>query len=157
VRDDALALAGVTKPLTVLIIHGHGNDRIVLRDWIQREVGLSITDLPMMGEQWGAGRTLPEKFEDLAAEVDAAIAIATPDDVGGLNGEEPMQRARQNVWLEVGWFWGRLGRERVMLLCKGDIEFPSDLRGIEFYLYTSRPEEVGDRIRQFISRIQRGS
>jgi predicted nucleotide-binding protein len=113
-----------------------------------------------MGEQSGDGRTLPEKFEELAAKVDSAIAIATPDDVGGLQEENSStykQRARQNVWLEVGWFWGRLGRKRIMILVKGNIEFPSDLRSIEYFPYTASPEEAGDKIREFVSRIRRGA
>ena len=38
-------------------------------------------------------------------------------------------RARENVWVEVGWFWGRLGRERVFLWLKDEIKLPSDLQG----------------------------
>jgi hypothetical protein len=160
VLDNALALAGVTKPPTILIIHGRSNDRDRLRLWSARQDVLPLDNLPTMGETWGDGRTLPEQFEALAAQVDGAIAIATPDDVGRLNEGDSSsyrQRARQNVWLEVGWFWGRLGRKRVMILRRGDIELPSDLQGIEFFAYTESPEEAGDKIREFIRRIRRGT
>ncbi len=39
-------------------------------------------------------------------------------------------RARQNVILEWGYFAGKLGRNRVMLVKVGDVELPSDLSGI---------------------------
>ena len=39
-------------------------------------------------------------------------------------------RARQNVVFEFGYFIGRLGRERVCALAKGDIERLSDSDGI---------------------------
>ena len=41
-------------------------------------------------------------------------------------------RARQNVVLELGFFWGKLGRERVCALVKGDIEKPSDYDGVVY-------------------------
>ena len=34
---------------------------------------------------------------------------------------------------EIGWFWGHLGRNRMMLLFRGDLEIPTDLQGIEFF------------------------
>ncbi len=58
------------------------------------------------------GRTLPEMFEDLAKQSDAAIALITPDDIGGLGmegGAGLAPRARQNVWVEVGWVLGKTG------------------------------------------------
>ena len=51
--------------------------------------------------------------------------------------------------LEIGWFWGRLGRDHVMLLVNGDIEIPSDLHGLEYYGYHEKVAEVFDRIQQF--------
>lgn len=38
-------------------------------------------------------------------------------------------RARQNVIFEWGYFVGRLGREHVFALKKGDVELPSDIQG----------------------------
>jgi predicted nucleotide-binding protein len=40
------------------------------------------------------------------------------------------ERARQNVVLEFGYFVGFLGRKKVFCLYKGDIDLPSDMRGI---------------------------
>lgn len=56
----------------------------------------------------------------------------TPDDKGYL-ADEPVStknRARQNVIFEHGYFIGKLGRERVVALVKGDLELPSDINGI---------------------------
>jgi predicted nucleotide-binding protein len=39
-------------------------------------------------------------------------------------------RARQNVILEIGYFMGQLGKERVRLLVRDNVEIPSDLQGI---------------------------
>jgi hypothetical protein len=157
VLDTALRLAGVTRPPRLLIIHGRSDDRYRLVNWISRELEGSIGDLVVMFDEFGVGKTMPQKFEDLASEVDAAIAIATPDDVGGLATESPEDyepRARENVWLEVGWFWGRLGSDKVMILRKGNTKIPSDLEGLEIYPYDTDPSQVGDKIRKFINTIQ---
>jgi predicted nucleotide-binding protein len=44
-------------------------------------------------------------------------------------------RARQNVILEIGYFLGLLGKERVRMLVKGDTEIPSDLYGVLYEKY----------------------
>jgi len=40
------------------------------------------------------------------------------------------ERARQNVVLEFGYFVGFLGQKKVFCLYKGNIDLPSDMRGI---------------------------
>ena len=44
----------------------------------------------------------------------------------------PNPRARQNVVFELGYFMGKLGRERVCPLFKGEVEKPSDIDGIVY-------------------------
>ena len=84
-------------------------------------------------EQPNQGRTIIEKFEDYS-DVGTAICLFTADDnVDGV-GRTKQVRARQNVVLETGFFIGKLGRERVIILSNSDIEMPSDLSGV---LYTS--------------------
>jgi len=41
-------------------------------------------------------------------------------------------QARQNVILELGYFIGRLGRNRVAALKKGNLEIPSDILGVVY-------------------------
>ena len=74
--------------------------------------------------------------------------------MGGLTeSAQQSMRARQNVWLEVGWIWGRLGRNKVMVLCKGEIEIPSDLHGLEYYRYDASPLEVTESVRAFVRQL----
>jgi predicted nucleotide-binding protein len=62
-------------------------------------------------------------------------------------------RARQNVWVEVGRFWGRLGRNRVLLLVRGDVEIPSDLDGIEYHSYQQSVLELAPKIQSFLLQV----
>jgi predicted nucleotide-binding protein len=144
-------LAGIGSPPNVLLIYGRGTDWLRVKDWLRDRA--RVGEIVVMQQEFGAGRTLPERFEQLAAQVDVAIAVATPDDVGGLSGSDASayrKRARQNVWLEVGWFWGRLGRDRIFVLSRGEIEAPSDLSGIEFYQYDEDPTERAEKLRDFL-------
>jgi hypothetical protein len=162
--ETALRLTGMGKKPQVLIIHGRSDDRYKLGQWLHHD--LKLPRPTVMAEEFQASEPLPIKFERLAAKVDAAIALATPDDLGALQVEEPLQlrpRARQNVWLEVGWFWGRLGRSKILVLCKGSVDMPSgvdipsDLSGIEVLRYTDTPIEAAEKIREFIRHIQYGA
>jgi len=128
-----------------LIIHGRGDSGAELQKKIKdasldRHSRLQGIENPVIMNLTGMGAiTVPDVFEGLASKVSAAIAIVTADDVGGFARGEGKEfsarelrlsaRARENVWVEVGWFWGRLGRERVFLWLKDDVELPSDLQG----------------------------
>ncbi|RVM95932.1 TIR domain-containing protein [Sinorhizobium meliloti] len=155
--EDAFSLAGITKdakPLRLLLIHGHSTDWQDLRHWLMDKIGARVI---VMKDEFGDGRTLPEKFEQLAGGVDGAIALATPDDIGGLTGQSPDKfavRARENVWLEFGWFWGRLGRRQVILLLKGGVQIPSDLAGLECYSYHNHPKEQYEQVREFLKHLR---
>ena len=55
-------------------------------------------------------------------------------------------RARQNVVLEFGYFMGRLSRERICCLYKGDIELPSAIQGICYVHFSDSVNEVKEII-----------
>ena len=85
----------------------------------------------ILQEQPDRSRTIIEKFEEYA-QVNFAIALFTPDDFGGLEGDDPQSRARQNVVFEFGYFIGKYGRERVRALVKGNLEIASDYFGVTY-------------------------
>lgn len=113
-----------------------------------------------MRNEFLSGATLPEKWEHLANDIDGAIALVTPDDVGSLadtgdTSPSTERRARENVWIEAGWVWGRLGRERLLLVRQDDTEIPSDLRGSDVPEYHESPREAEQTIRDFVASIRR--
>ena len=110
----------------VFIIHGRDTGTLA-----QIARFLESLDLKpvILQEQSDRGLTIIEKFEEYA-QVNFAIALFTPDDFGGLKGDDPQPRARQNVIFEFGYFIGKYGRERVRALVNGDIEIPSDYFGL---------------------------
>jgi predicted nucleotide-binding protein len=110
----------------VFIVHGHeGEPREAVAGFLRK-----IDFAPViLREQTNQGRTIVEKFED-HADVDFAVVLLTPDDVGGPKGGQLQSRARQNVVLELGYFIGKLGRENVCAIKSGDLEIPSDIFGV---------------------------
>jgi hypothetical protein len=138
----------------ILIVHGRDlESRDALRTLL---VDLGLPEPVIMAAEPTMGRAVPEKFEQLAVKVDAAIALVTPDDLGGLRDEGATGlngRARQNVWVEVGWFWGRLGRARTLLLGKKGIEVPSDLSGLLIEQFEDSPATLAPEICSWIESL----
>lgn len=116
------------------IFIAHGRDKLPaleLARLIEKRYQINTVFLE---EKAHKGRTIMEKFEDYS-QVDFAVIILTPDDFGALKGEKPEERARQNVIFELGQLTGRMGREKVCIFIKGDIDIPSDLSGVGYYRF----------------------
>ena len=114
----------------VFLIHGRdGGTRETVARFLEH---LGLVPV-ILAEQASQGSTIIEKFET-RANVSFAIALLTPDDAGSLDSETdaPRPRARQNVIFELGYFIGRLGREKVCALTKGEVEIPSDYSGVVY-------------------------
>jgi CRP/FNR family transcriptional regulator, cyclic AMP receptor protein len=77
-----------------------------------------------------------ESLERALDQSDVAIAAAEPDDVTESRGER-YRTPRDNVIFELGFFMGRLGRHRSLLVePRGEeIKLPSDLAGINTITY----------------------
>lgn len=116
------------EPDNVFVVHGRDD---AARDAVCRFIEKIGARPVVLVEQPNRGRTVIEKFED-HADVKFAIVLMTPDDLGGLSGspDSTSARARQNVILELGYFMGRLGRERFCILNKASVEIPSDILGV---------------------------
>jgi len=131
VATSIVAIQGDGLPSTnVFIVHGHNNEVKVNVARTLEKLGLNPI---ILHEQANAGKTIIEKFEN-HSDVGFAIILMTDDDFGKAKGEENLNpRTRQNVILEMGYFIGKLGRERVCPLYVKGVELPSDLYGL---LYT---------------------
>lgn len=127
--DESLNVPQSTFGNEVFIVHGHDDEAKVTVARFVENLGIEAT---ILHERANRGQTIPEKFEEHAGEAGFAIILLTPDDVGASQDEANnlKPRARQNVVLELGYFWGRLGRERVCVLYKEGVELPSDIHGI---------------------------
>tara|TARA_R110002049_G_scaffold9962_1_gene49626 strand:+ start:6032 stop:6814 length:783 start_codon:yes stop_codon:yes gene_type:complete len=126
------------KSLTskIFIVHGH-ND--TMRETVARTVEKLGLKSIILHEQANIGDTIIEKLTR-NSNVNFAIVLLSADDKGGLK-NDPLKsmkfRARQNVIFELGYFIGKLGRKRVIVLFEDikQFEIPSDYQGIVYIPY----------------------
>lgn len=116
----------------IFIVHGHN-------EAIKEKVARTLTKLKLepiiLHEQADGGRTIIEKFEANSSNVGFAVILLTADDIcKAKNDADYKNRARQNVVFEMGYFIGKLGRNRVFLLLEQGVEKPGDLDGIVYTL-----------------------
>ena len=130
----------------VFIVHGHDSTAMFeLKDFL-RHLGL---DPIVLFQEDDLGMAIIEKFEHYAPSCVFSFVLLTPDDCQAQDlPREQKWRARQNVILEMGWFMGKLGRERVALLHKGEVELPSDVLGVLDLPFQTSIFEVSEKIRQ---------
>jgi len=115
----------------VFIVHGHDS---LAKTEVARTLEKLNLEAIVLHEQPNEGKTIVEKFEGNASQVGFAVVLLTPDDEGHPKNkpDSKKDRARQNVILELGYFSGALGRSKVCVLYKGDIEIPSDYLGVVY-------------------------
>lgn len=114
----------------IFIVHGHDRELMLeVKEFIFR---LDLKPI-ILSEQDDDGQTIIEKFEKETKDTRFAIILATEDDYGYSKKETNEQRkfrARQNVIFELGYFVGKLGRDRTLTILKGDLELPNDIQGV---------------------------
>ena len=113
----------------VFIVHGHDGE---LKESVARIIEKQGIEAIILSEKANQGRTIIEKFEE-HSDVGGAICLFTADDIGREKSRpKGKPRARQNVVFEAGYFMGKLGRNRLVLLADSGIDTPSDLSGVVY-------------------------
>lgn len=138
---------GTPPSNSIFVVHGH--DEEMLENVIHELNNLNV-DAVVMQRVRTADDHLFAKFKAIADDADHAIVLISGDDVGAayrefehpVGGNARLEfRARQNVILELGYFYGKLGEENVFVFQKpppqsqlvvSKFEEPSDLSGKVF-------------------------
>lgn len=128
----------------VFVVYGHDTQS---RDQLELML-LRMNIRPViLGNMAPDGKTI---IEALIANTDVpyAVVLLTPDDEGYKTNhpEEIMPRARQNVVLEMGMFLSKLGRDKVAILHKGNIEVPSDINGLIYISFKNSVQETKNKL-----------
>jgi len=140
----------ISKPHSknIFIVHGRDDKPKLELARMLEKLGFNVI---ILSEQPDKGRTIIEKLEQETIDIGYVFVILTPEDViADLQIPPPpppfppfdfRYRARQNVILELGYFVGKIGRNRVCCLYKGDVELPSDIHGVLFKKFNVSVEE----------------
>ena len=133
-HDQPTTISEILDKNSIFIVHGHDEE-------MKQSVNATLLKLGLtpiiLNEEPNGGRTIIEKFEHVADTVGFAIILLSPDDQLFDHASENF-RARQNVILELGYFFGKLGRNKVHVLVNKnhhDVELPSDIFGIVYETY----------------------
>src|SRR5262249_20218507 len=106
----------------VFLVHGHHVEALAVVERFLHSINVRPIVLTRME---GGDQSLMQRFFRVGSEATFAIAILSADDYGssrrqydepGVETKALQFRARQNVILELGFFYGRLGWEKVFVL-----------------------------------------
>jgi predicted nucleotide-binding protein len=143
-RGSRTAVEPAGTPNAVFIVHGH--DHQLLTDVEQHLASVGVRSI-VLTKMANREQSLFQKFLTWSEDVRFAVVLLSADDWGasrrqyespGVAEKALRFRARQNVVLELGFFYGYLGWENVFVLFKApeqvfpDFERPSDLEGVPF-------------------------
>ena len=150
-QDKTSLIKGDSKK--VFIVHGRDEVSKTNLEILLKEIGLEPIVLHRQADE---GQTVIEKFEKHGSDVAYAFILLTPDEIAYLSNEDSLpdnerkkeKRARPNVIFEFGYFVGKLTRNRVCCLYTGDVEIPSDLKGLVYKRYHNSVEEVAYSIQK---------
>jgi ActR/RegA family two-component response regulator len=121
----------VEKRNGIFISHGHNELlKLKLKDFVEHRLKRRPV---ILAEQPSAGMTVVEKLERTSNECSSAIILMSADDMLRDGGA----RARQNVVHELGFFQGKYGRDKVILLVEDGVELFSNISGIVYIRFDS--------------------
>lgn len=137
--------SAVSSRPQIFVVYGHDKEAC-----LQLENALLRLECEpfVLGKTSGKGKTIIEALElKIGRDNKSAfgVVLVTPDDMGCAKGEYPDKaepRARENVILETGMLLASLTRERVALLVKGQINLPSDLKGMIYIAFNDKVSEA---------------
>ena len=144
VAEGGAAPAAAVKEPKVFVVYGHDTEA---RDQLELMLLRMNIKPVILGNMAPDGKTI---IEALIANTDVpyAVVLLTPDDEGHKAGADDKKafRARQNVVLEMGMFLSKLGRERVAILHKGNLELPSDINGLIYVPFNKSVQEAKNKL-----------
>jgi predicted nucleotide-binding protein len=144
VRASINAAPPQGPPRAVFVVHGHDALLVEELERFLDLIGIEPVILSRLDEQ---AQSLFQKFMTIASRARFAIVLLGADDYGASReqydapqvADRALQfRARQNVILELGFFYGKLGWENVFVVHQApdkvfpNFERPSDLDGVAF-------------------------
>lgn len=124
-KNDVVESEPNVKGRQIFLIHGHDHPALRETTGFLGKLQQEVVVLPEKPDQ---GKTIVDKFEE-CANVGFAVILLTADDKGGVKSsarEGSQSRARKNAIFGLGYFIGKLGKNRVCALFEPDVEIPSD-------------------------------
>ncbi|WP_188508098.1 TIR domain-containing protein [Parapedobacter pyrenivorans] len=120
--------AEIERKNFIFISHGLSKEWFKVQSHLEKDLGYQTIEL---AQQPNHGRTILHKLAEEAQRCQIAIIIMTGDD----KFENSEIRARENVLHEIGFFQGKLGLEKVVLLHEEGVSIPSNIHGLVYIAF----------------------
>lgn len=116
----------------VFISHGKSKEWHVVQNYLEKDLGIATLEL---AQEPNLGRTVLQKLDEEAKKCSVAVIVMTGDDMT----HEGEIRARENVMHEIGYFQGKYGLNKIVLLHEQGVNIPSNIIGL---VYISFPKDM---------------
>jgi hypothetical protein len=123
---------GLEDKVSVIFVYADGNNRVGDFTELAKKFGFSVI---LLGDQERLNEGWMKLFEKHADQASLAWVLCTPDEWAsriGTSKDAPVNRTRPNVTLELGYLFGRFGRDskRVFVFQCDSVVLPSDIVGL---------------------------
>ena len=122
------------KKESIFISHGQSKEWYKIQAFVEKDLHYSTVEL---AQQPNLGRSILQKLNEESNKCNIAIILMTGDDMF----EKGEIRARENVLHEIGFFQGKLGLEKVVLLHEEGVNIPSNIHGL---VYIPFPKDTAE-------------
>lgn len=129
------------------------------------EIAAQLEDFKVKPLPWNAsgkgifipGVNVIDSLIAIAERVDAAIFIFNEDDKvwNDKSTLESTNLVRDNVLFEYGLFMGKLEKNKVCFICKGNLKIASDLKGIVYINGDEGEYKVKSKLKDWLSAIKK--
>lgn len=116
----------------IFLSHGRSNEWYKVQSYLEKDLSNLTIEL---AQQPNIGRTVLQKLDEESNKCNSAIIVMTGDD----EFDKGEIRARENVLHEIGFFQGKLGLDKVVLLHEEGVNIPSNIHGL---VYISFPKDT---------------
>ncbi len=116
------------RPKRIFLSHGRSGDWKDVQSHLEKDMKHETLEL---AQEASGGLTIIEKLEKYSDRCDCAVIVMSGDDADA----EGQPRVRENVMHEIGFFHGKYGRNRVILLHEEGVSVPTNLAGIVYAPY----------------------
>lgn len=134
---------------SIFISFGHAELlKYQLKEFLEERLGKRVL---ILADQPDKGFTIVEKLEFYSEKCNKAIILLTKDDKMA----DGSERSRQNVIHELGFFQGKYGRDKVILLYEEGVELFSNISGILYRGFNrDHFSEVFEDLRQDLAKME---
>jgi predicted nucleotide-binding protein len=141
------------KPSKIFIVFGHDElNALKLKEMLRDRWGIEAV---FMKDRPNGFYALFDKFERVANECTHAIILTTPDDFVEKQTQpgvtQSYHQPRPNVFIELGWFAAKFGRDNLCIFHKKEAELPTDISGIGRAEFTN---DVNDGLQEIEKELQ---